>query len=199
MKKNVSFAFGLLFLLLSNAVYAESETVFGSLSLGAALDINECPRSGRSYSLRTTDICYEKSSSRINSSNETADGTVMIRFPFSSTPSIVSGGVVVGQLIDGRLEGIGFNTRGIHNQDLVLEALTNRFGSPSAYKKRMAQNNAGASNEVFDAVWNTGTLVITYQSVTRTFDVGLVNINTKTGQAAQDSALKRLSQDKRPL
>lgn len=201
MKKFIlSLAVGLFSMLLSNVVCAEIEIVFGTLELGGLMDYDECPKTGRSYSPRTENICYEKlSSTKTNSYNEAVDGSVMIRFPFSSKPSIVSGGVVVGQMIEGRLEGLGFNTRGIHNQDEVIAALISRFGSPSSYKKRMAQNNAGASFEVFDAVWSTANLVITYQSATRTFDVGLVNINTQIGQAAQDAALKHLSRDKRPL
>ena len=178
---------------MANAIAAGS-TVFG-LGLGAPLDLPQCDKRGRNST-----VCWEStSSSRSNQSDLLSNGSVTIRFPIGETPSIVSGGALIGQIIDGNLEGVGFNTRGVNNADFVLAELKNKYGAPSAFVTRVATNGAGVSHKVFDATWRTDGVAVVYQSVTRTFDVGLINIHTLKGAAEQRRQLNELAKDKRPL
>lgn len=104
---------------------------------------------------------------------------------------------MVGQMIDGKLEGVRFNTRGIHNSDDVLEQLKTKYGAPSKLVPRVLTNGAGVSHNIFDATWKTGGVVVVYLSATKTIDVGFIGIHTIKAieEMRQSGELK----NKRPL
>jgi hypothetical protein len=178
----------------SNAVAAD-QTVFG-IQLGEPLSLPECERTGSGYSLLVKAVCFE-SLSAIPSSEEMR--TIRIRFPLNDSPNLVSGGVLLAQVIGGRLEGVGFNTAGLRNQEAALTALKQKYGEPRALVPKTVKNRLGASFETFDALWETPEIQVTFQSVASSLDSGLVNIDTRKGKEVRDRRLKELLKDRRPL
>jgi hypothetical protein len=124
------------------AVFQNSEqskvdrSVFG-IPLGAKFSIPECPKQmfGKkqsatiSYTYPYSTVCFE----RISPSPEKLDtpiinDTVYIRFPIDRRPSLVPTGTLVGGVVAGNLESIGFNTSGYSIQDVVLDELKKKYG-----------------------------------------------------------------------
>lgn len=174
-----------------------AETAFG-IPLGAPFTISECKKDKFGYSGVTDQLCFERLTNKKDSA-AIVNGTVRLRFPLKESPEIVKGGVIIAQIIDGNIEGTGFNTWGIRNQDEVLNALKAKYGEPSVLEPSTVQTAAGASFQMIKAVWNTDAIDVTFQGTTSSIDSGLVNIDTKTGNEWRSSALKTLTENKRAL
>lgn len=188
-----------LILLLALATTVEADaadhTVFG-FALGEPLNLPECERTSVGYSFVTTVTCF-RSPSFYDSKDEFRTFTIL--FPSNESPSIVSGGGVLGLVMDRRLEGIGFSTEGVSNQDAVLSALKKKYGEPRVFAPKIVKNRLGASFEAFDAIWETQDLHITFESISSAIDSGVVRIDTRKGKEARDRALKEMLKDRRPL
>jgi hypothetical protein len=181
----------------SNA-YADDITVFG-IPLGQDLSLPECAKASYGYRIGTNQTCVERLFEREKQTGPILTETVRIRFPIAESPAIVSGGVLIGRVIDGKLEGIGFNTMGTQNADTVLARLREKYGEPKVFQPRVVKNRLGASFDAFDAAWSGQNIEVRFQSVSGSLDSGLVNIDTKKGSDDRSKALKELTKDKRPL
>ncbi|CAN5164386.1 MAG: hypothetical protein ACR2GW_12635 [Pyrinomonadaceae bacterium] len=187
---------------------AQDMSIFG-MRLGEPLTILECARDKHGYRISSDSGCYKRTSIYGYLNDKKYDkknpppplGTehVEIHFPFSERPQIVSSVGVMALVIDSKLEGIGFNTLGITDDDSVLEKLKEKYGTPTAFIPNKVQNRMGASFEAFVASWVFPDLYVTFQSVTNKLDSGLVNIDTKKGKEHREQALKELQKDRRPL
>jgi len=179
-----------LILLLALATTVEADaadhTVFG-FALGEPLNLPECERTSMGYSFVTTVTCF-RPPSFYDSKDEFRTFTIL--FPSNESPSIVSGGGVLGLVIDRRLEGIGFSAEGVSNQE---------YGEPRVFAPKIVKNRLGASFEAFDAIWETQDLHITFESISSAIDSGVVRIDTRKGKEARDRALKEMLKDRRPL
>lgn len=167
------------------------DTVF-DVALAEPFSIPECKRSSIGYEYAGKSVCFKRLFDRTKSTAPVTDETVSIVFPLSETPPLLSGNTMTGLIMEGRLEGVGFNTRGIRNQDEVLAALKAKYGEPSGFDPHKVQNRMGASFDTFNALWTTPTLDVMYQSVTTTVDSGLVTVDTKKGAAWRVEQLKAI-------
>jgi len=189
-----------LVVLLTPTLIGGDNSVFG-LPLGSPFVLPECEKKivgSTAFYGPPKVVCFE----RITNKNDTKpiiNDSVLIIFPISDKPSLISGTAVVGLVIDGNLEGIGFNTLGYSNQDLVLLKLKEKYGSPTSLVPKKVQNNFGATFDTFDAVWTLPELHILFQSVASSLSSGLVNIDTIKGRANRDAKIKDLLKEKRPL
>jgi len=174
---------------------ASDMTVFG-LTLGEPLSIPECPKSGDTSYKSSATVCY-----RLNAfdGDKLDDVNRYIIFPFNDSPSISKFNVVPALVLDGKLEGIGFNTNGTQNDEAVLEKLKEKYGEPTTIKRGTVQNRLGATFNKFTAIWLFSNLYVGFQSVTTKIDSGLVNIDTTKGFNYREAKLKELTKDKRPL
>lgn len=179
----------------STSAAATDMSVFG-LSLGQKLSIPECEKTKYGYSLVIKQACYQSLSAQ---KAPVVTGTILIKIPIKEIPGVIKGDTVSGQVVDGNLEAVGFNTRGISDQESALDTLQKKYGKPSAYEPRAVQNQMGATYNVFTAGWEFSELVITFQSVTDTINSGMVNIDTRKGLEYRNGLLKGISKDKRAL
>jgi hypothetical protein len=124
---------------------------------------------------------------------------ILIKFPLNEWPRIVNGLSLVGQLIDGRLEGIGFNTFGLKDAADVLQKLTDKYGSPSGSERYEVQNRLGAKFTAVRAIWNFSNLVVAFRGVSDSLDSGKVNIDTPRCAATREQKLKELINGGPPL
>lgn len=189
---------GLLLLLLAAQAFAADNTVFG-LPLGEPLSVPECARSSYGYVVITDKICFERLFEKEHARGSIVSETVSIRFPISELPSIVNGTSMLALVLNGRLEGIGFNTHGVSDQEIVLSALKKKYGEPKVFLPHTVQNLMGASFKVFTALWQLPNIVVTFQSTTGEIDAGLVNIDTKIGSQYRTERLKELTGGQRKL
>jgi len=177
-------------------------SVFG-LRLGEKFSMSECPRQmlGKTvaYGFPGTEPCFERPLGKTGERGPIINDTVLVKFPLSQIPSLVAGLGISVLIIDGNLEGVGFNTRGVDNADWALKRLKEKYGEPTAVVPRTVQNRMGAAFEAFTASWELPGLYVHFESVSTSLDSGLVNIDTKLGREHRDEALRELLKDKRPL
>lgn len=171
-------------------------TVLG-LPLGEPFAVPPCPRREGSrptdYVPPTEGPCYTP---LFDSDVLDPNGTmsVSVKLPAATAPSFVRGMSLVALVIDGRLEGIGFNSTGHATQQRVLDALTEKFGPPDAVEPKTMGNRMGARFEAFEAIWiRLPGLSVRFDSVTSRIDSGLVNVDTTKGLNWRSERLKRLS------
>jgi hypothetical protein len=175
---------------------APDTKVFG-LQIGAELNLPECERtrlSKNSFIYRYNDRlwCYQRLD-KGKDGTPVVNETIEIKFPFGDRPQIVSGLSLIGQVMDGKLEGIGFNTLGLTNADDVLQKLTEKYGKPSSSAPYEVQNRMGAKFTSVLAVWNFSNLVVAFNGVSSSLDSGLVTIDTPRCKAAREQKLKELT------
>jgi hypothetical protein len=194
---------------------AQDMSVFG-MRFGQSLSIPECPTEGYSidYELFPNHVCYarlmiyERFGAEVFKRYDKKHppptlpplGTeeVRISYPILDRPEI-SNTTVAAILIDGRLEGISFGTRGIADADSILEKLKAKYGASPTIVSAKVQNRLGASFNTFYALWIFPDLRVGFHSVSDTLDAGLVIIDTKKGNEWREQRLKETSKDKRPL
>jgi hypothetical protein len=174
---------------------APDTKVFG-LQIGAELNLAECQRTKLSknnfiYSGGDQLWCYERHD-KAKDGAPVVNETILIKFPFRDRPQIASGMSLVGQVMDGKLEGIGFNTLGVTDADDVLQKLTEKYGTPSSSRRYEVQNRLGAKFTTVQAVWNFSNLVVIFDGVASSLDSGLVTIDTPRCKAAREQRLEEL-------
>ena len=174
-------------------------TVFG-LSLGEAFQIPECPKEtlGRiviyAYA-RQPAMCFQRGPDKITQAAPLVDDTVTVQMPISSEPSMVAGFSFIAHVLDGKLEGIGFNTFGYASQDRALASLTEKYGPPDAVTPKTMRNGFGKTFEAFNAIWvRLPGIAVTFDSVTSAVNSGLVTVDTSKGLDARSKAIEKLLQ-----
>lgn len=200
----LSFAFALQATAQTNS---PDSSVFG-IPLAVPITVPECARDKDRYEIFPKNVCYKRwtvytYNKKYDSKNPApplGNGeSLMISFPYAEKPSIMSGSDMMATVLDGKIEGVGFNTYGISSDDEALEKLSAKYGEPKSLIKNKVQNRMGASYDAFVAFWEFPDLFVTFESVATSLDSGLVNISTKKGKEYRDAALKELLKDKRPL
>ena len=201
MKETISFcAYALLMLAAySCPAAAEDMTVFG-IPLGARLQIAECEKrivgTTTVYSTATA-VCFQRLGSQdaVQATKPIENESILIKFPVTEAPPVMSGGAAVGLVMDGNLEGVAFNTRGVDSQDQVLDVLTQKFGKPTSRVPKQVQNTLGANFDVLDARWTLPQVEILFRSVTSRVDTGLLNIDTRKGSDYRKHRLHEPAKD----
>ncbi len=213
-----STAFSLIALMLLSCAIATAQdmSVFG-MRFGEPLTIPECPTKGKysiDYESFPSHTCYERLMVYKRFGTEAFRqydkkhppptlpplGTeeVRINYPLGEMPEI-SNTTVGAILIDARLVGISFGTRGIADANSVLERLKAKYGPSPTLVSTKVQNRLGASFDAFYALWIFPDLQVAFHSVSETVDTGLVIIDTKKGSDWREQRLKEAAKDKRPL
>jgi hypothetical protein len=158
---------------------APDTKVFG-LQLGADLSLQECQKTKVGnryfYTWKDTAWCYQHWNGPLEGAVVTE--TVEIAFPFADRPQLTSDLALIGQVIDGKLEGISFGTLGAPDQDRVLQALTGKYGKPTVSRSYETQTYAGAKFRAVKVIWMFSDLIVTFEGVTDRVDRGLVKIDT---------------------
>lgn len=194
-KKFIAF----LFVCLSpTSVHADGLTIFG-IPLAREISLPECARASYGYVIITSQVCIERLSPHREDGGPVVTETVFIHFPIDEVPVIVNGIKMSGRIIDGKLEGIGFNTKGVEDANMVLAQLKEKFGDADSIRPRVVRNRLGASFDVFDAEWRKQDVDILFKGVSRSLDSGLVSIETKKRKDERAKLLKELSKDRRSL
>ena len=181
-------------------VKTADSTVFG-LRLSERFSLPECTHLKKSelYLGNDTVVCFERliaSSEKGKWKSPIVDETVTIRFPFGRGPALSSSDRISGQIVDGNLESIGFNTLGLTVQGATLGALKAKYGEPTKTAEETKQNALGATFDSQVAVWEFENLTVIFQGMTDRIDSGLVNVDTKKGSEYRARLLK--NSQKRP-
>lgn len=190
--------------------------IFG-MQFGQPLTIPECPTEGKysiEYKSFVNYICYQRLGrygrlgvsvfKQYDKKNpppslpplETEE--VSINYPSSERPEITN--TTVGAIIiNTKLEGVSFGTRGIVDASSVLDRLKAKYGPSPTVVNTKVQNRLGASFDAFYAVWILPNLRVGFHSVSDTIDRGLVVIDTDKGNEWREKQLKERLKDKNPL
>src|SRR5882724_1724465 len=186
---STAFYLASLIMVLCATATAQDMTVFG-MRFGQPLAIPECLTKG-SYSIDyepfPNQTCYERLivyelfSAQLHKRYDKKHpppalpplGTeeVRIHYPVLERPEI-SNTTLGAILIDARLEGITFGTRGTADADSVLEKLKAKYGTSPTLISNTVQNRLGASFDAFYALWIFPDLRVGFHSVSDTLDRG---------------------------
>lgn len=186
-------------LLCANSAHADDEMSAFGLALGQDFSVPECTKASYGYSIGTNHVCFEWLFGAEKESQPIVTKTVLVRFPIIDSPSIVKGGSLLARVIDGKLEGLSFNTLGTRNANNVLSKLKEKYGEPTAFLPLSVKNKLGATFEAFAASWHRPNLKVFFNSVSGSLDSGVVQIDTKKGSDDRSKEIKELTKDKRPL
>ena len=179
-------------------VQAQGSDVFG-MTLGQNLQLPECNKRYGIYDISTKVICFERTYGKEKLTSPVVNETVRITFPITESPSIVKNGVLLGMVIDGKLEGINFNTFGVKNADSVLLKLKEKYGEPQEFVPYKEENRLGQKFDAFTATWRQENLEVYMQSILGSLTSGLVSIDTIKAKEAKSEITKSLKKDNRPL
>ena len=102
-------------------------------------------------------------------------------------------------VIDGVLEGLGFNTGGISSQDYVMEKLKEKYGEPTAFTPLKIQNRLGASFDAVTAEWSFDNLIVKFNSAEGQITSGLINIDSPKGKKWREDKLNEIFKNNRSL
>jgi hypothetical protein len=185
------------------AVAADSidHTVFG-VELGKPLTVAECPRStnfttGYDHFLAKREgICAERKASYKTGWGATE---INVYFPLAESPNFVKHGQFGVGTIEGNVENIVFSTSGLNMQDVVLEKLKEKYGSPTRLENFQVKNRMNATFQTFKATWIFSDFVVTFKGVTDTLDDGEVEASTLTYLRVYNSWLEKKQQSEPKL
>jgi hypothetical protein len=157
-------------------------TVFG-VPLGAPLQVSECVKKqlgGLTMYSPAAATCFERlgSQERVRPTAPVENDAILIRFAATEAPAVMSGETAIGLVVEGKLEGLTFNTRGIDAQAQVMDTLKQAFGAPTSIAPKLVENSLGQSFDSFDAAWTLPQVEILFRGVTSRVDVGLLSIDS---------------------
>jgi hypothetical protein len=160
-------------------------TVFG-FQLGEKFSLSECARSEHStvkiivYEGNDPSPCFEVNRTiRPAPSPHTPvldDQYVKIHFPTDDVSEMTLN--VHAQIIDGKLEGVLISTFGLKTQDETLNALKEKYGTPSDFQVEKMQNGFGAVYQSHLAHWIFEGLTVTFAGTANRVDRGVIAIET---------------------
>jgi hypothetical protein len=161
-------------------------TVFG-VPLGSALQVSECDKrlvGELTMYAPGAATCFERlgGQDKLRATAPVEDDSILIRFSTNDAPAVMSGGVAIGLVVGGKLEGLTFNTRGTDAQAQVMDALKQSFGQPTSVAPKQVQNSLGETFDTFDATWALPQVEILFRAVTARVDVGLLSVDTARGR-----------------
>jgi len=181
--------------LFAGSAHAQLDRTVYGLELGKPLSIHECAltkvyKKAYVYGYHDADVCFQHQPTKFGDvwkvtepvSTPAFNEDVKIIFPLDRRPQITVGDPI-GTVVDGKLEGIRMKTGGVRTWDIVLDALTKKYGEPSARRDLQESNLMGAKIPVIVAVWTSPELVVEFTSV-RPDDVTVGSVEVYTAVLA---------------
>lgn len=166
----------------------QSWTVFG-LELGKPLSIPMCKHkvlpggyvSQFTYEDDPAETCYEPDI-ELNGAPPWRRGNV--DFPLKRIPLIVHGSTGFTFIVDGKLEGLQFDTLNHGSTSEIIEELSEKFGRPTSVT-RFTANPSGIPVPATHAEWQLPNLYVSYRNIDSSVEYGSLLIETTVMQAAR--------------
>ncbi len=172
------FRFLVLLTLFANSAYATDTTIFG-IDLGKPLSLPECRKETKygmtQYEFLPETMCFQFEKYIPIGYKQNVK---TVQFPSKVAPEIMMGDKLTLLEIDGNVEGLEFNTRGIMTQDGVIAALVEKFGKPTKFVNEKVQNKMGAVYDSIYSKWVKKNLTIEFYGTFLRLTDGRVYIDT---------------------
>ncbi|MCU1285947.1 MAG: hypothetical protein JWO13_2297 [Acidobacteriales bacterium] len=178
-------------------------SVFG-FQIGKPFNLAECPtmqvaRERYTYSGSSGAPCYKRTGLLRTKVAPVYTATVLIQFPSAEQPALSSGLDISAQVMDGNLEGIGFNTAGVRDGEKVLQSLIEKYGEPTTKQLSTVQGSYGTVYPMIVARWAFSNLEVSFKSISTELSSGLVTIDSIKCREWRQATLKRLTGSGRTL
>lgn len=105
----------------------------------------------------------------------------------------------VALIVNGNIEAVELETKGIGYQNDVFNLLTEKYDLPTYDEIRLQQNRMGGTFDVISATWEFSNLTVVFLGAANSTDSGLVAIRTNIGLAVENSIRQQTSQKKPKL
>ena len=175
-----------------------SWTVFG-LPLGEPLSIPLCKHRllpdgtvmDRLYEENPAQTCYEPDIQLRDAPWRRGS----VDFPLAKAPLILheNGGLTL--MVDGKLEGLRFDTLSYGNTEGIIDELRKKFGPPTSVTHITATPN-GVPIPAIDAEWQLPNLYVSYINIKNSVEYGFLEIRTPTMQRLE-KALDKSREEQR--
>lgn len=211
-----TFVFVFLFSCAAAAQKQADGSIFGVMNIGETFVLPECPTASYGgYKITVEAACWKNIRSNYDYSTakkkkkkdeptaapapKAMTDNVYVAFPFAEQPTLSKNSDIIVLVVDGILEGVGFNTSGVSNQEFVLEKLKEKYGEPTVYNPIKVQNRLGATFDSIEAIWKFDNLIIRFNSTENDLESGLVNIDSPKGLKHRQDALDAIFKKNRSL
>lgn len=178
----------------------EPSTVFG-LRLGEAVSIPLCPKKVVAGRLSTflyeddpAEICHEPDIQLRDAPWRRGS----VNFPLQRMPLILHINTGYTLIIDGRLEGLHFETLDHTNTEAILGELTAKFG-PATSITRTVGGPTGVGIPAIHAEWKLPGVYVSYRNIDTSVEYGTLDIETPTMQALRQQHEARQARERTAL
>lgn len=112
-----------------------------------------------------------------------------VNFPLKRAPRIVVGSSGFTLIVDGKLEGLRFDTLSYTVTDGVISELSEKFGRPTSVT-RFTATPSGIPVPATHAEWRLPNLYVSYRSIDRSMESGTLLIETPVMQGVRRTHLE---------
>ncbi|MES2289950.1 MAG: hypothetical protein V4530_09460 [Pseudomonadota bacterium] len=173
-------------LLIGASPPSKAWTVFG-LELGKPVSIPVCKKkvlpgglvSEYSYEDNPAEMCHEPESALRDAPWQRGS----INFPRAQMPTILHINAGWTLVIDGKIEGLTFDTLDHTYSQLVIAELTLKFGPATSIRRTVGRVISGVAVPCLQAEWRLPGLYVSYRSIDKNIEYGQLNIETPTMEA----------------
>jgi len=121
-----------------------------------------------------------------------------VNFPLRKQPLISAFNSGFTLIIDGKVEGLQFSTRGDANTNAIINELSTKFGRPTSISKTTS-TVAGIAVPAVHTEWDLESLYVSYLNIHREIGYGLLEIETPKMQAVRRMDQERKAADRQAL
>lgn len=146
------------------------------------------------YELPASGVCYRRGEAVAGSGSPVSDETVTVWFSAGEQPVLARTGGIFATVIGGRVHGVHVLTYGRTTQNLALQQLTEKFGSPATSRSAPMQNGFGATFESIQATWlPSADVSVRLEGISGPLDNGRFDVETAQSLKKRVDALKALN------
>lgn len=116
--------------------------------------------------------------------------SLILRASSDSIPRELNSERLMLVVVNGRVEAVEMPTKGIKDQQAILELLTDKYGLPTFFKTDPRTNAMGAIFNIMSATWEFSDLKVIFLGAAGKIDFGVVSIRTPAGTAWEEKRRK---------
>jgi hypothetical protein len=109
---------------------------------------------------------------------------LIVNFPSDETPSLAKEGTILLDIYEDTIQSISWGTKGVYDTDIIIEALTKKFGKPTKATNIPISNMNGQRFLNWSVTWKRNGFQVSYETVNflQQINYGAVKITTDNAE-----------------